>query len=165
MIAYNTSEKNKFLPCSVTVQWNLNSIIVDGSFQAPATKFEFFRLQKNCQYLFERISVIANIPEDDFLDSIISVVPSVSFYRKSTNTNIMLNPFYINGYVREKDISIFLESSIDEIIELQMVGRLNQISSLVGRTDIKFSIVGNIFLYDSNSYQKYMSEKALKKYE
>lgn len=160
MITYGLPDnKTRFLPCSVRIPFILNLNIPNGTYQCNSTEYTFFPIQKNCQYLFERMSVTVNCPEDDFQNALGADIPQIKFFKKLSKADIFLSPFPVVSYMRDRDVSVFVDSNEENEIRVSMAGTLYQTSNLVGISILIFNIIGNIFLMDSNVYNKFMRDE------
>jgi hypothetical protein len=158
MISYKIPHKARFYPLSFQVTFNLNNPITDGTFQGNERK-EILKLQKNSVYLFERLSLSCNIPEEIFQQSLQNNAPILNFY-KNDNEPLWSNPFQVINYQHERDVSTFIHTIKDvEKLYVQLGGVLNQVPDTIGINQINFNVQVNFFIMDMNSYNKYYREE------
>lgn len=152
--------KNKFLIPSVQVPFLLNNPLFDGTYQNNGNKINFFKTEKNAIYLIERLTVVANIPESEYLNAINSNnIPRITFSKKKNGSILFVNDFQVAAYMREKDVSVLISNDQnDDYIQLSMNGLLTQTAELIGINSIVFSIIANVFIMDSNEFNKFVKE-------
>lgn len=165
MITYKIPHKARFFPVSFSATLTLNDPIANGTFQGNSTQ-KILDIQKNSVYLLERMSLSANISEEVFEQSLISLEPPVLFFQKKTDLEPLYKfPFRIINYQNERDVStwIFTNREKEEIL-CTIGGRLNQTPETIGLFKININVQLNFFVMDMNSYNQYFREELSENY-
>lgn len=128
---------------------------------APNNLQSLMSFNSNTVYLIDNISVASSLPENYFIESLQAAqFPALKFRRVTANELLSPQPIEISQHYREKTISQYVDCNKErDGLNLEIIGRLNQIPYTIGLTEIYLSVSCGIYEIDLDTANKFYREE------
>lgn len=99
-------------------------------------------LRSNVLYYFRNLTLIANVDEEDFLDSL-TVTPAFQVYKQSENgIQLFREPIRMNAYFRQFDYRlVWLTNNDGDTLNASFAGTILQTPGLIGKASITLKAI------------------------